>query len=367
MTSPLSQSANAMAENASIEPLGTRLSCEMSWVAIQPFLESRGYRLRPRFHPNWEPSWIRRGMTFSEAWNHPLEDAMVIPCRADLVDAIGPDGRKVILKRVAKGSNEEIMSIRLNALDKEDPFNHLVPLLDTIDLPNEEQVLLVMPCFRPSKEVPSFHCREEVIEYTRQLLEGIVFLHSHNFSHRDICASNIVMDSSRVVPSGFHFAAPYLQEACENCNWVKTRRRCRVRPVKYFFIDFESVSFHPEGTENARVLGIFGQYNVMPELSLSVPYNPFKVDIFQAAWTILAFFENYGGLDDFKDFFQTFCTRRPEARPTAAEALAAFESFVSAMKPRERKYLVWDKQEFFHPRIIQRSLVRICPPLNRFL
>ncbi|KAF8911299.1 hypothetical protein CPB85DRAFT_1435049 [Mucidula mucida] len=63
----------------------------------------------------------------------------------------------------------------------------------------------------------------------------------------------------------------------------------------------------------------------MPELSLSVPYNPFKVDIFQAAWTFLMLFEDYGGLDDFKAFFQTFCTRRPEDRPSAVEALAAFE------------------------------------------
>ncbi|KAF9018052.1 hypothetical protein BDZ89DRAFT_1021737 [Hymenopellis radicata] len=357
-----------MTENALIDPFGRR-PLEMSWVAIQPFLESRGYRLRPRFHPNWEPSWIRKGMTYDEGYRLRLEDSMKIVCLADLVDAIAPDGRKVILKRVAKGSNEEAMSIQLNALNKEDPFNHLVPLLDTIDLPNDEQVILVMPCFRSCTEDPSFHCREEVIEYARQLLEGIVFLHSHNFSHRDICASNILMDSSRVVPSGFHFAAPELQEG-DNCKWVKTRRRCRVRPVKYFFIDFESVSFHPEGPENARVLGFFGQYNVMPELSLSVPYNPFKVDIFQAAWTILALFrmvQNYGGLDDFKDFFQTFCSRRPEDRPTAAEALAAFESFVSAMKPRERRYLVWNKEKLFHPRIIQRSLVRICPPLNCFL
>ncbi|KAF9023678.1 hypothetical protein BDZ89DRAFT_1136540 [Hymenopellis radicata] len=323
-------------------------------MSIQPFLESRDYRLRPRFHPNWEPSWIRKGMTYDEAFDLRLEDSMDIVCLADLVDAIAPDGRKVVLKRVAKGSNEETMSIRLNALDKEDPFNHLAPLLDTIDLPNDEQVILVIPCFRSCEEDPSFHCREEVIEYARQLLEGIVFLHSHNFSHRDICASNILMDSSRVVPSGFHFAAPELQEG-DNCKWVKTRRRCRVRPVKYFFIDFESVSFHPEGPENARVLGLFGQYNVMPELSLS------------AAWTILALFRNYGGLDDFKDFFQTFCSRRPEDRPTAAEALTAFESFISAMKPHERNYLVWNKEELFHPRIIQRSLVRICPPLNRFL
>ncbi|KAF8888963.1 hypothetical protein CPB85DRAFT_277128 [Mucidula mucida] len=174
------------------------------------------------------------------------------------------------------------------------------------------------------------------------------------------------MDSSRVVPSGFHFAAPYLQEG-DKCKWVKTRRRCRVRAVNYFLIDFESVSFHPEGPENARAVGLSGQYNALPELSLSVPYNPFKVDIFQAAWTVLMLFRDYGGLDDFKAFFKTFCSPRPEERPTAVEALAAFESFVSAMKPRERKYLVWDKTESFHPRIISRSLVRICPLLCRLL
>ncbi len=201
----------------------------------------------------------------------------------------------------------------------------------------------------------------------------------------DICASNVLMDSTRVVPSGFHFAAPYLQEG-NNHKWVKTRWRCQVRPLKYFFIDFESVSFHPEGQENARVLGLFGQYNAMPELSLSVPYNPFKVDIFQGAWTFLMLFrvsppgpifvdknitdrwhQDYGGLDDFKAIFQTFCARRPEDRPTAAEALAAFGHFVGAMKSRHRKHLVWNKEELFHPRIISRSLVRICPPLNHIL
>ncbi|KAF8917342.1 hypothetical protein CPB85DRAFT_1285537, partial [Mucidula mucida] len=58
-----------------------------------------------------------------------------------------------------------------------DPFNHLVPLLDTVDLPNGEQVILVMPCFRSCQDDPSFHCREEVVEFSRQLLE--VYRHRH--------------------------------------------------------------------------------------------------------------------------------------------------------------------------------------------
>ncbi|KAF9018054.1 hypothetical protein BDZ89DRAFT_1074291, partial [Hymenopellis radicata] len=347
-----------MAENALADPFG-RYAHEMSWVAIQPFLESRGYRLRPRFHPDWEPSWLQKGLTRQEAFRLRLEDSLIILSVADLVDAIAPNGCKVVLKRVVKGSNEEMMSLRLNSLDKEDPFNHLIPLLDTIDLPNGEQVILVTPLLRGlSIDDPSFHCREEVIEYARQLLEGVVFLHAHNFTHRDICVSNVLMDPSRVVPSGFHFAAPYLRFESNKRKSIKTRRRCRVQPVNYFFIDFESVSFHPEGPEHSRALGLFGQCNIMPELSLTVPYNPFKVDIFQIGCTIFALFML---------FFRPLCAPRPEDRPTAMEALTAFEGFVSAMKSRRRKYLVWNKEEFFHPRIVSRALVRICPPLNRFL
>ncbi len=66
-----------MAENVSVDPFG-RYAHEMSWVAIQPFLESRGYQLRPRFHPDWEPSWLQKGLTRDEAFRIRLEDSLVI-------------------------------------------------------------------------------------------------------------------------------------------------------------------------------------------------------------------------------------------------------------------------------------------------
>lgn len=30
---------------------------ERQWVHVQPWLESKGYMLRPRFRPGWRPSW----------------------------------------------------------------------------------------------------------------------------------------------------------------------------------------------------------------------------------------------------------------------------------------------------------------------
>ena len=36
-------------------------SHEIVWRDRQPFLESKGYMLRPRLRPGWTPSWIGTG------------------------------------------------------------------------------------------------------------------------------------------------------------------------------------------------------------------------------------------------------------------------------------------------------------------
>lgn len=41
-----------------VDPDGL-LPHETVWVAKQPFLASKGYHLRPRFQPNWVPSWVK--------------------------------------------------------------------------------------------------------------------------------------------------------------------------------------------------------------------------------------------------------------------------------------------------------------------
>lgn len=34
---------------------------ELSWIRRQPWLQSRGYMLRPRYRPGWIPSWKTTG------------------------------------------------------------------------------------------------------------------------------------------------------------------------------------------------------------------------------------------------------------------------------------------------------------------
>ena len=44
---------------------------EQKWKERGPFLESRGYRLRPRYRAGWKPSWLDNGirMEFCDDWH----------------------------------------------------------------------------------------------------------------------------------------------------------------------------------------------------------------------------------------------------------------------------------------------------------
>jgi hypothetical protein len=50
--------------------------------------------------------------------------------------------------------------------------------------------------------------------------------------------------------------------------------------VKYYFVDYGISSYFPAGSQRELVLGIVGRDQDVPELSNSVPCDPFKVDIF---------------------------------------------------------------------------------------
>jgi hypothetical protein len=45
---------------------GHLASIERFWVGLQPFLLEKGYILRPRYDPLWQPSWLKKGRWWTE-------------------------------------------------------------------------------------------------------------------------------------------------------------------------------------------------------------------------------------------------------------------------------------------------------------
>lgn len=204
-------------------------SGEVYWRDHQKWLEHNGYMLRPRYRPDWKPSWIgtdKHMLAFEDGLFaivclcflcsiQMLISACQITCVMDATRI--SDGKLVLLKKIKQSVHPfevEISKFFHDGPIASDPRNHCVPILDVLQDPDDENmVLLVMPFLR-EYDVPRFDTFGEVIECFRQLFEvclprfhagstydilfqGLKFMHDHHVAHRQVISSPFFLDISR--------------------------------------------------------------------------------------------------------------------------------------------------------------------------
>ncbi|KAK6971552.1 kinase domain-containing protein [Favolaschia claudopus] len=305
---------------------------ETKWVELQPFLLSVGLKLRPRYSPDWSPSWMRPPGQMQEDFFGSF--------KMDALDAIRVhDNEKVVLKWVETESDERKILEFLWSI--EDSRNHTIPVLNVIPLPPDQKFsVLVMPYTRRFNH-PAFHCRGEFVEAMQQLLEGLQFMHEYNVAHFDIAPQNLMMEEHRVVPGGSHFL---LQESHTGFPGVFSwNHRCSVGPVKYYYIDFGLSMYFPEGKDKALTTGTLRTFKTIPELSLTVPYNPFKVDIFQLGLTMHNLIEVYPALKCFRPIADRMTSADPKDRPELGESLNELNTIANQIPKRNLKAPIFEK------------------------
>ncbi|KAN0108957.1 Protein kinase-like domain containing protein [Russula decolorans] len=340
-------------------------SFEVKWRDRQPFLESKGYMLRPRLRPGWTPSWLSTGRRFFNC-----EDSVRLPLRPLLVDATRmSDGKLVYIKEVQTGDSESSMALILSAID--DSANHSVPILDTFEDPVDKSTsYLVMPFLRLADD-PPFEVVEEVLDFADQILEGLVFMHSHGVAHRDCSLKNIMMDGTHMYPIGFHpVHSIFLADARTYAPMVSRLEA----GVKYYFVDYGISSYFPAGSNRELVLGIAGRDQDVPELSNNVPYDPFKVDIFTIGNVLRGELQaNYTNLGFFTPLIERMTQTDPSSRPSAEEALQQWRTIRARTYTLHRYWRVRDAKEppLFGPILdffyVLRSIPRVFRSLGRML
>ncbi|VDB85840.1 unnamed protein product [Peniophora sp. CBMAI 1063] len=290
---------------------------ELAWRDRQVFLQSRGYMLRPRLRPGWVPSWRTTGKSIFNS-----EDSFALPERQHLVDATRiDDGKLVYIKRVKTRDQESTILMLLNAPElRDDPRNHAVPILDHFQDDVDPSIsYIVMPFLRPLDRPPPERV-SDCIDFVTQYLEGLVFQHEKGVAHRDCSAKNLLVDASSLYPNGHH--PTKLDFSPDYSKVVRPLPRSKHK-VHYYYVDFGISSHIPPGSASALVTGIFGRNQKVPELSDTVPYDPYKVDVFSMGQVFeQAFVKTYSNVKFLKPLIQYMTARDPTARPTAAEALA---------------------------------------------
>ncbi|KAL5536309.1 hypothetical protein ACEPAF_130 [Sanghuangporus sanghuang] len=304
---------------------------EIVWRDRFKMLEQLGYLLRPRFRPGWVPSWLNTN-------KRPLlcEDSLFNPV-PKLIDATRiSDGRKVIIKAVRRGSTETSIGTFLSSPDlAKDPRNHCIPILDVIreeSVPNLE--FLVMPLLRPFNKPPFFRV-DEMLDFMKQTLEGLVFMHSVGVTHRDCSDMNIMFDGAGMFPNGFHASVWNLDERGVP---TRPRRRSDVPSVRYYFTDFGLSSRFQVGEEHL-VTGVNGLDREVPELLPLNRYDPFPVDVFILGNVFKRnFTTKFSNAKFLIPLIEIMTQEIPTERPSSAEALAQFERLISSIPGYKRRW-----------------------------
>ncbi|KAL5513542.1 hypothetical protein ACEPAH_3941 [Sanghuangporus vaninii] len=319
---------------------------EKKWTEDYESFLSRGYQLRPRFHPGWIPTW--RGTNLSPV---ACEDVIVHYSESVIDSKRLQDGIIVAIKRIPPHTTEAKIACMLSTPERlEEPMNHCVPVYDhfpDIRSPNGGS-FIVMPFLRAFNE-PPFVYVDEVVDFVRQTLEGLVYIHSQNVAHRDLSDGNIMMDG-RVMygKKGFH---PSDQDmtAADVMIVAKPKTRRDAGFVKYYFTDFGISTLFDDPSKPRSVVGNRAQDLEVPELNNIIPYDPFPVDVFTLGNVFKRhFLDKYSNVD----FLSTVCSAMteqiPRLRPSAVDALTVFQQ--SASKCRGSA-LRWRLRQHGEPRL----------------
>ncbi|KIM39299.1 hypothetical protein M413DRAFT_447245 [Hebeloma cylindrosporum] len=319
---------------------------EMFWVSLQPHLLSRGYKLRPRYDPEWTPSWTKPGGKHRGFYEDSLRGG------AKLLDGIRiSDNMKVVFKPVATSSDELALAILLSSPKaRADTRNCAVPVLDVVDIPgNDERVLMVMPMLKEIFNVP-FRRVGEVVEMLEQFLYCLQFLHENNIVHMDFCRYNLMMDGSRIIPKGWHFCNAYSHDGVSFASAFEWNDRWSVRPVQYYLIDF-GLSRQLQDA-STRVVGDWGQDRTVPEMSFEIPSDPFKVDVYQLGNAIKEYVAAYTGLRILDPLIENMTASDPVKRFTADQAVLYFQERKAKWSKRAMKSRIWKKGTPFKRRFM---------------
>ncbi|KAH7882625.1 kinase-like domain-containing protein [Phlebopus sp. FC_14] len=298
----------------------TRLGpSEKEWSGQYNNLKEHGYTLRPRYRPGWQP------FKSPEILDIIRREDEIIQRNSYCLDATRADGTPVFIKQVDRRKHPieaEIAQFLSSPSLLSDSHNHTIPVLDSFPHKDKPEIqYLVMPLLCPVDD-PSFTTIKELIDFVDQTLEDLAFMHEHNVAHRDCSGQNIMIDASDLYPNGWHPIATWLTR--DRKSWsTPHKNRCDLN-IRYFFIDFDlSTRFAPG--EDHLVVSAKGAAPA-PELSLEIPYNPFKLDVYLLGKVFQEHIcEAYVDLPFLELLVKAMTAFNPSDRPTAKEALKRWQ------------------------------------------
>ncbi|KAJ7742114.1 hypothetical protein DFH07DRAFT_750565, partial [Mycena maculata] len=257
------------------------------------------------------------------------------------------------------------------------PDNACISLYEILNIPNDDDHhILVMPFLR-ELESPPFETLGEVMEFCRQALYGLRFLHRHNIAHGDPHSGNIMLDPTTMYPDGFYTGfPPYADLKSDFSGRARSFTRTQ-RPSRYYWIDYNLAHIleHPEKPGTLRIPYTRGGDRDIPETTEGKTHaDPFASDVWWVGNVIQELIDRYSGRSLLSPLVEYMCQKIPEDRPAMAAATDCFDRILAQCSSwRLRRLTLRRKHQFGRflqafPRYIARTvhyLVIAKPALPR--
>ncbi|RDB25455.1 hypothetical protein Hypma_007493 [Hypsizygus marmoreus] len=323
---------------------------ELFWRDHQHWLETHGYTLRKRYHPGWVASWLTSP---TEDFWFDCEDSMNINAN-NIMDATRRDGSHVALKHINVSLHPDEAAIGQLFCSEplaSDPANHCIPILDVLRVPDDDTVILIMPLLYDN-EIPPFETIGEVVEFFRQIFEGLQFMHKHHVAHRDCKYDNIMGDVASLYKTQPHPWRPW--KAYDFSGNPKQRSSRTRTPIKYYLVDFGlSRLYEPEDAPHLEPPGWGGYSRLVPEFQNSdEPCDPFPVDVYFLGNAIR---ENFldgdeditakKGFEFMRELVSDMVKDDPKQRPSMDEVVSRFAVVVERLSNWKLRSRVAAKDE----------------------
>ncbi|RDB24810.1 NUAK family SNF1-like kinase 2 [Hypsizygus marmoreus] len=333
---------------------GKLFIAETFWRDHSKLLLEHGYSLRKRYQPDWVASWLDK----PDKAMGDCEDG-VYHRFPQIIDAVRADGTLVALKRInllTHPQEAEIGTLLSSKTLASHPKNHCVPILEVIPIPDDHNtVVIVMPLLYPN-EYPPFETIGEAVEFLRQILEGLQFMHQNNIAHRDCKYDNIMADALPLYDSPPH---PFRLEQKRDFSGSPPLSSSRTRtPIKYYLVDFGLSKIYKADDAPYLELPWGAGDKTVPEFKSKdgTLCDPFRVDVYCIGNAVRQnFLETRGnlgyeypkrGFGFLRELVLDMVKEDPNERPTMDEVVARFTDLtgrLSNWKLRSRVALVNEK------------------------
>ncbi|KAJ3769589.1 kinase-like domain-containing protein [Lentinula raphanica] len=304
------------------------------WIKHFEYLKENGYLMRPRYRPGWKPSYDTKDL--DEKIHAEDGQDMLHP---DIMDALRmSDSLVVALKRVKISTDEaRIATFFSNDTNNLNPRNHCVRLLEVLSVPDEDdRKFLVMTWLRPIMN-PRFRTIGEGIQFFREMIEGLHYMHENNVAHRDCSMNNMAMDGNSMYDRPYHPIKPKKRYDWSGRALHHSRTR---RPPRYYLIDFGQSRIYDSSQSRRAGYALKSGGYTPPEGLEGTPCDPFATDVFLLGNLIRTSFldgdpdmrePGVSGFEFLRPLVMDMIAEDPSKRPPMDEVSSRFSQIVDRL------------------------------------